>query len=70
MTIKNSVSNNFLSTFVDSINVFDRHLSDVITVCMFVCVDEEKKMVEKSEKIKTKKIGEKMIQKRNIRKIE
>ena len=58
MTIKNSVSNNFI------------HLSDVITVCMFVCGDEEKKMVEKSEKIKTKKIGEKMIQKRNIRKIE
>ena len=26
MAIENSVSNNFLSTFIDSINVFDCHL--------------------------------------------
>ena len=30
MAIKNSVSNNFLSTFVDSINVFNCHLSSVL----------------------------------------
>ena len=29
MAIKNSVSNDVLSTFVDSINVFDCHLSGV-----------------------------------------
>ena len=29
MAIKNSVSNDFCSTFVDSINVFDCHLSSV-----------------------------------------
>ena len=29
MAIKNSVSNDFLPTFVDSINVFDCHLSGV-----------------------------------------
>ena len=31
MSIKNSVSNNFLSTFVDSINIFDCYLSGVNT---------------------------------------
>ena len=30
MAIKNSVSNDFLSTFVDSINIFNCHLSSVI----------------------------------------
>ena len=29
MAIKNSVSNDFLSTFINSINVFDCHLSGV-----------------------------------------
>ena len=29
MAIKNSVSNNFLSTFVDSIDIFDCHLPGV-----------------------------------------
>ena len=30
MAIENTVSNNFLSTFVDSINVFDCRLSGVV----------------------------------------
>ena len=30
MAIENSVSNDFLSMFVDSINVFDYHLSGVL----------------------------------------
>ena len=31
MAIESSVSNDFLSTFVDSINIFDCRLSSVIT---------------------------------------
>ena len=35
MAIENSVSNDFLSTFIDSINVFDCHLSSVVlTWCL------------------------------------
>ena len=33
MAIKNSVSNDFGSTFIDSINIFDCHLSGVYLVC-------------------------------------
>ena len=36
MAIKNSVPNNFLSTFVDSINVFDSHLSGVNMLMSFL----------------------------------
>ena len=36
MAIKNSVSNKFLSKFVDSINVFDCRLFGVIKVKSFV----------------------------------
>ena len=35
MAIKNSVSNYFLSTFLDSINVFDCHLSGVYMQQMY-----------------------------------
>ena len=35
MVIKNSVSNDFQSSFVDSINVFDCILSGVISVLSF-----------------------------------
>ena len=34
MVIENSVSNDFLYTFVDSINIFDCHLPGV-TKCMY-----------------------------------
>ena len=36
MAIENSVSNDFLSTFVDSIDVFDCHLPGVITMVKYV----------------------------------
>ena len=43
MAIQNSVSNYFLSTFVDSINISDCRLSGVLTIpkceVMFVCID-------------------------------
>ena len=39
MTIKNSVSNDFLSTFVDSIDVFDCRLSDVVSVVVILLIN-------------------------------
>ena len=36
MAIKNSVSNDLLSTFVDSINVLDCQLSGVLQLLMFM----------------------------------
>ena len=36
MDIENSVSNDLLSTFVDSINVFDCHLTDVESFWSFM----------------------------------
>ena len=40
MAIENSVSNDFLSTFVDSINIFNCRLSSVITLCYFSLADK------------------------------
>ena len=44
MAIKNSVSNDFLSTFVDSINVFDCRLPGVTKVTLDrIPIDPDKK---------------------------
>ena len=37
MPIESSVSTDFLSTFVDSMNVFDCHISGVVTI-QFLCL--------------------------------
>ena len=37
MTIESSVSNDFLSTFIDSINIFHCHLSSVFVISFRVC---------------------------------
>ena len=46
MSIKNSVSNDFLSTFVDSINIFDCHLTGVKLFSAYCALIRAKVLME------------------------